>query len=232
MKIHVQYFANLRELTHCRDEIVEVSENATVKSAFDQLCRTYAPWDARRTFIKLAVNDELAKPTQRLAEGDTLEVFPPFAGGAKDAPAGAEDAEREPYCRLTDQPLDVDKVCSAVTAPGQGGIVTFVGLVRDHNHGKVVTRLEYEAYPPMVLKSLQTIVARCEAIAPDVRVAVAHRYGRLEIGDLAVVIAASSPHRAEAFEAARKCIEWIKEETPIWKKEFSPEGEEWVGMGA
>jgi molybdopterin synthase catalytic subunit len=213
MKIHVQYFANLRELTHCRDEIVEVSENATVKSAFDQLCRTYAPLDARRTFIKLAVNDELAKPTQRLAEGDTLEVFPPFAGGAKDAPAGAEDAEREPYCRLTDQPLDVDKVCSAVTAPGQGGIVTFVGLVRDHNHGKVVTRLEY-------------------AIAPDVRVAVAHRYGRLEIGDLAVVIAASAPHRAEAFEAARKCIEWIKEETPIWKKEFSPEGEEWVGMGA
>lgn len=134
-----------------------------------------------------------------------------------------------PYCRLTDQPLSVDEVLAAVSGPEQGGIVIFVGNVRDHNAGHDVTRLFYEAYPPMVIRTLMSIIGRCEDKAEGVRVAVAHRTGELQIGDAAVVIGASAPHRAEAFDAARMCIELLKQEVPIWKKEFSSTGAEWVG---
>lgn len=87
-----------------------------------------------------------------------------------------------PYCRLTDQPLSVDEVLAAVSGPEQGGIVIFVGNVRDHNAGHDVTRLFYEAYPPMVIRTLMSIIGRCEDKAEGVRVAVAHRTGELQIG--------------------------------------------------
>ncbi|MER7868947.1 MFS transporter [Streptomyces cellulosae] len=148
-----------------------------------------------------------------------------------DAHSGDVTSGTDRYCRLTDRPLSVDEVLTAVTGPGQGGTVVFIGTVRDHNNGKSVTRLEYEAYPSLALKVLTDIIRRCEATAPGVRVAVAHRTGRLEIGEPAVVLAAAAPHRAEAFEAARACIELLKEEVPIWKKEFSPDGAEWIGTG-
>ena len=95
-----------------------------------------------------------------------------------------------------------------------------------------MTCLEYEAYPSMAVKVLADVIRRCEAIAPGVRVGIAHRTGRLQIGETAVVLAAAAPHRAEAFEAARACIELLKEEVPIWKKEISGDGAEWIGMGA
>jgi molybdopterin synthase catalytic subunit len=219
VKINVLYFANLRECAETHQEIVEVADGTTINAALDGLCQTHPRLSARRPIIKTAVNDDLAGPGQALNDGDTLALMTPFAGGSG-----------EPYVRLTDQPLDIDEVFRAVTGPSQGGIVTFVGLVRDHSNGKAVTRLEYEAYPSMVLKSLITIIERCQALAPGIRVAVAHRHGALKIGDVAVVLAASAPHRAEAFDAARQCIEDIKKETPIWKKEISPDGEEWIGL--
>jgi molybdopterin synthase catalytic subunit len=221
MKINVLYFANLRECAETNREIIEIADGATVNSALDCLCRSHPPLAKRRPIIRTAVNEDMAVKGTRLVDGDTLALMTPFAGGS----------EEEPYCRLTQEPIDVNEVYRAVNHRRQGGIVTFTGLVRDHNHGKDVERLEYEAYPEMVLKSLRTIIQRCEALAPDIRVAVVHRYGKLDIGDVAVVVAASAPHRAEAFDAARKCIDWLKEETPIWKKEISPDGEEWIGMG-
>ena len=93
-----------------------------------------------------------------------------------------------------------------------------------------MVRLEYEAYPKMVLGTLGKIISGIEGDLPGTRVAIVHRQGVLHVGDLAVVIAASSPHRAEAFEACRRAIEELKKEVPIWKKETSPDGEEWLGM--
>jgi molybdopterin synthase catalytic subunit len=147
-------------------------------------------------------------------------MIPPIAGGA------------DPYCRLTDQPLSVDEVLASVTGPEQGGVVLFLGTVRDHNDGKQVMRLKYEAYASMVHSSLADIINRCRSGAPGVRVAVAHRTGVLNVGDIAVIVAASAPHRAEAFDAARACIELLKQEVPIWKKEISPHGTQWIGLGA
>jgi molybdopterin synthase catalytic subunit len=146
---------------------------------------------------------------------------------------GVADAAR-PYCRLSRDPLQLQEVVDAVSGPahpGQGGLVTFTGIVRDHNLGKEVTRIEYEAYDRLVLSSLATIVEGIERSVEHSKVAVVHRAGVLQVGEAAVVIAASAPHRAEAFEACRRTIEELKREVPIWKKEVSPLGEEWLGMG-
>ena len=220
MQIRVLYFGALRErFVGTREEEVTVADGATLDHLVDRLCRTHPGLARVRGCVKVAVNEEFSSPGRPLADGDVVAMIPPVAGGA------------EPYCRLTDQPLSVDEVLAAVTGPSQGGTVVFIGTVRDHNRGRQVTRLEYEAYPSMVLKTLADIVHRCQSIATGVRVAVAHRTGSLGIGDAAVVVAASAPHRAEAFKAARMCIELLKEEVPIWKKEFSPDGAEWIGMG-
>jgi molybdopterin synthase catalytic subunit len=102
--------------------------------------------------------------------------------------------------------------------------------VRDNNLGKDVERIEYEAYDQLVLSTLATIVEGIERSIEGSRVAIAHRAGVLQVGDAAVVIAASAPHRGEAYDACRRAIEELKHEVPICKKEVSPEGEEWLGM--
>ena len=112
-----------------------------------------------------------------------------------------------------------------------GATLLFVGSVRDQARGKEVQRLEYEAYNPMAERQLERILGDVEREVGEVQLSVVHRHGVLQVGDIAVVIAASSPHRAEAFEACRAVIERIKVDVPIWKKEISSDGDEWVGWG-
>ncbi len=133
--------------------------------------------------------------------------------------------------RVTDSPLELDEVVRAVSAPEHGGLVTFTGTVRAFSHGKRIVRLEYEAYRPMAERKLAEIGADLAREQPGVRVAIVHRVGKLAVGDAAVVIAASAPHRAQAFDACRAAIDRLKESVPIWKKEISDDGEEWIGLG-
>jgi molybdopterin synthase catalytic subunit len=119
-------------------------------------------------------------------------------------------------------------VVARVEGPGRGGIVTFVGTVRDEARGRRIQHLEYEAYPEMALREMEKIATEAEGRWSGVRIAIAHRTGHLEIGELAVVIAAAAPHRAEAFEACRFAIDTLKQTVPIWKKEIATDGEYWV----
>ena len=107
----------------------------------------------------------------------------------------------------------------------------FIGTVRNHSRGKDVEGLEYEAYVPMVEKTLGTIASTCDTTHKESQTFIAHRYGSLKIGDASVVIASSAPHRAEAFDACRQAIESIKTDVPIFKREKTSDGEEWVGFG-
>jgi molybdopterin synthase catalytic subunit len=133
--------------------------------------------------------------------------------------------------RVTDEPLQLDEVVRAVSVPEHGGIVTFTGQVRAVSHGKRIVRLEYEAYRPMAERKLAEIGAGIAVEWPGTRVAIVHRVGVLAVGEAAVVIAASAPHRAAAFEACRAAIDRLKESVPIWKKEVAEDGEVWVGLG-
>lgn len=220
MDVKVLYFGVLREqFVGAREERYTLEPGATVDDLMQRISARHERFGpAVRDRIKVAVDEEFAGPWQALSPGAVVALIPPIAGGS------------DRYCVLTDEPLRVDPVLDAVSGPGQGGVVVFIGTVRDENDGHDVTRLHYEAYPSMVLRQLNSIIDRCEQAAVGVRVAVAHRTGTLGIGDAAVVLAASAPHRDEAFTAARSCIELLKQEVPIWKKEFSTDGAEWVGM--
>ncbi|HEX6507859.1 MAG TPA: molybdenum cofactor biosynthesis protein MoaE [Chloroflexota bacterium] len=127
------------------------------------------------------------------------------------------------------EPLSLEACVAAVRQPGAGGIVTFVGSVRNLSEGKRVEFLEYEAYEPMALEKLQQVVDETRARWPVHTMAIQHRLGRLEVGDDAVAIAVATPHRAEAFAACQYAIDRLKEIVPIWKKEHGEAGEIWVG---
>ncbi|MEE8584599.1 MAG: molybdenum cofactor biosynthesis protein MoaE [Acidobacteriota bacterium] len=129
---------------------------------------------------------------------------------------------------ITQHPIDPQAMVAKVAAEKAGALVTFDGVVRNQARGKRVTHLFYEGYSPMALKELERI--RQEALKrwPGTRVAIAHRLGRLEIGESSVFIAVSSAHRAAAFEACRHVIDTLKTSVPIWKKEHYEDGETWI----
>jgi molybdopterin synthase catalytic subunit len=130
---------------------------------------------------------------------------------------------------IREQALSVSEALGAVEHTAAGGIALFVGCVRNENEGRPVTLLEYEAYGPMALREMHAIAAELEQEVSGTRLAVLHRVGKLEVGDIAVVCAASAPHRGEAFTACRRLIDRIKERVPIWKREHGPDGPHWVG---
>jgi molybdopterin synthase catalytic subunit len=125
--------------------------------------------------------------------------------------------------------LSVDAVVRAVKHEGAGAVVTFLGAVREENDGHRVTLLEYEAYASMAVAEMRRIQEELERELSGVRVAVHHRVGSLGVGELAVVCAASAPHRGEAFVACRALIDRVKARVPIWKREHGPNGPYWVG---
>jgi molybdopterin synthase catalytic subunit len=134
----------------------------------------------------------------------------------------------DPRFRVTSDPLDVRAVSAVVSSADCGAIATFVGLVRNENGGRTVLWLDYEAYEPLAVKSFIRIDEEAGERWPSIALAIHHRVGRLDIGEASVVIAAASPHRAEAFAACRYAIERIKQIAPIWKHEHFEGGEVWI----
>ena len=130
---------------------------------------------------------------------------------------------------LTDDPIDPRALVTEVLRASDGAYVLFEGVVRDHHDGRAVQSIFYDAYRPMAEKEIAAIVDDVRRQWPDVAVDCIHRLGHLVVGETSIAIACVSPHRAEAFEACRAMIDRIKQTVPIWKKERTPDGEEWVG---
>ncbi|MGD6856101.1 molybdenum cofactor biosynthesis protein MoaE [Bacillus infantis] len=130
---------------------------------------------------------------------------------------------------LSKEPIDVQAVTDKVIQRNAGAVTVFIGTVRELTGGKKTLYLVYEAYESMAVKKLEQIGHEIEEKWAGAKAAITHRTGRLDITDIAVVIAVSTPHRADAYEANRYAIERIKEIVPIWKKEHWEDGEEWIG---
>ncbi|WP_173916959.1 molybdenum cofactor biosynthesis protein MoaE [Halobacillus sp. Marseille-Q1614] len=131
--------------------------------------------------------------------------------------------------QITDQPISIEQVTNQVARREAGAINTFIGTVREFTKGRRTLYLEYQAYASMAESKLAEIGKEISDRWPNTKTAITHRIGKLEIKDIAVVIAVSSPHRADSFEASRYAIERIKEIVPIWKKEHWEDGEAWIG---
>jgi molybdopterin synthase catalytic subunit len=135
--------------------------------------------------------------------------------------------------QLIREPIDFNALTEMVRCPGAGAVVTFLGTVRDLTGEQVTVALDYDAYPQMAERKLAEIEAETRSRWPIGEIALVHRLGHLDIGDVSVAVAVSCPHRHQAFEACRFAIDQIKERVPIWKKENWADGRtEWVHPGA
>jgi molybdopterin synthase catalytic subunit len=213
----VRYFAAARERAGCSEETVPLPPEGTVSALLRELTARHAGLAPLLKHLRVAVNQEFKGEAEPIEGGDEVALIPPVAGGAG-------------TFRVTDRPLELTEVVAAVSGPGQGGLVTFSGAVRDHTRGRRVLRLEYEAYGEMAVKKLEELGAQARE-RWGAALAIVHRVGTLVPGELAVVIAASAPHRAEAFHACSFAIEELKRDVPIWKKEVYEDGDVWVGLG-
>ena len=215
MQVTVRLFGGVREAAGAKELLVELPAGAKAADVLALLARDHPAVESSAARLRIAVNQQVVGAEAPLSEGDEVALLPPVSGG-------------DGRCTLSETPLDVGEVVARVTGPDCGGIVTFVGAVRDAPRGRSIRHLEYEAYPGMAEQEMDAIADEAARRWPGTRVAMAHRAGHLEIGDLAVVVVAASPHRAEAFEAARFAIDTLKEKVPIWKKEVATDGEYWV----
>ena len=214
-------FAGLREIARAERISVEVDDDATAGDLLASLGRQHPALAPRLPPCRVAVDQAFVGAEHPLAGAREVAVIPPVSGG-HDGP---------PRIAIRESPLSLRAVVEAVEHPGAGGIATFTGNVRRHSRGQTVEHLEYEAYVPMAERVMDEIRVRIEREIEGSRVAIHHRIGHLGIGETAVVIAASAPHRAEAFAACREAIEALKRDVPIWKREVATSGATWIGQG-
>lgn len=228
MEIRIRYFASFREMTGKSEERLEVPEEASVAEARALLLGRYPRLQGIMERSLCAVNRSYVAPETQLHKGDELVFIPPMGGGSQEQAKRKDEQAMEAVIRLTREPLDRAALVEAVTRASDGGIVVFEGVVRDNARGKQIRYLEYEAYVEMAEQQIHAIVDEAKRRWGVEHVAVAHRFGRLEIGEASVIIVVAAPHRGEAFEACRYIIDTLKTTVPIWKKEVATNGEEWV----
>jgi len=207
--VRVRLFAGLRERAGWSEREIEA---ATLADVWPALGLGEEP-----AGLLYAVNKRYADRETALADGDEVALIPPVSGGA---------------FRLSDQPLDPGSVIREVADPRAGGIASFIGTTRVESRGRTVHYLDYEAYGGMAEKVMGELADELKAKHELCAVAITHRVGRVEIGEVSVAIAVSAPHRAAALAACAEAIDTLKETVPLWKKEVYEGGEEWIGRGS
>jgi molybdopterin synthase catalytic subunit len=215
MRVLVKLFGSVREAVGEKELSVELPDGASADALRRRLAERHPVFDDFGERIAVSVNYEVVPLDTVLSDGVEVAFLPPVSGGGG-------------MCWLSERPLSEEEAVARVKGPGMGGIVTFVGAVRDHARGRSIRHLEYEAYPEMAVREMEKISSEAGRRWPGTRVAIGHRSGHLEVGEIAVVVAAAAPHRGEAFDACRYAIDTLKETVPIWKKEVATDGEYWV----
>ena len=209
MQITVRLFAAVRERAGASRRDLHLADGALVGDVWPALALGDEP-----PGMAYARNREYADRAEPLRDGDEVAVIPPVSGGA---------------FLVQEQPLDLGTVVDQVRDPAAGAIATFIGTTRDHNRGRDVVHLEYDAYPEMAEAEMAKIAAQVIERHDVARVAMAHRTGHVPIGEASVIIAVSAAHRGAAMDACREAIDTLKQTVPVWKKEVFAGGEEWIG---
>ena len=226
-------FASYREAIGVHSVRVDVPEGSTPRQVWDHLLNRYPRLLNLPKPHAFAINEEYVQESYALRELDELILLPPVSGGARKSSQSSQSPQSprssETWVELVEKAIDVKALLKKVSHPQAGGVVIFLGTVRDNSRSRHVKFLEYEAYKPMALKEMSRVGEDARRRWPLLGIAIVHRLGHLEIGDISVAIAVSSEHRKEAFEAGRYAIDALKQTVPIWKKEVWDAGEAWIG---
>jgi molybdopterin converting factor subunit 1 len=217
MKVSVLFFGMAHDLTGIEREQLEVAEGERVGNLRRRYEKRFPRLRELAGSLLTAVNQEIAEPSLALREGDEVAFMPPVSGGAG-----------EDFFRLTRDPIPTHDLTRQLTAPEDGAVVVFEGVVRNHSRDGKTLFLEYEAYEPMALRKMEEIGREMREKFSVGGMGMVHRLGRLEIGETSVAIVVRSAHRAAAFEACRYAIDRLKQIVPIWKKEHFEDGAVWA----
>ena len=231
--VTIRLFAGLRERAGRSEWTMELDRPAPVRELLDRL-RGEIPSLAEaleKKSVLTAVNRAMADAETPVRDGDELSIMPPFSGGDASSPTPhAPPSVQLPWTRVQSEDFSIDGELRRIrSVSGRiGGIAVFLGTARDFSRGRRVLRMEYEHFPGLTEQTLADIRERALKQFDIVEAAILHRTGGIPAGGNIVLILAAAEHRAEAFRACRWCIDELKAAAPIWKKEFTPEGDVWV----
>jgi len=221
VKVSLLLFAGLRDAVGQRTLCMEFEDGATVSDLKRRLGVEYPRVEPMLRTVVCAIDDEYVRAEESLREGAEVALIPPVSGGA------IETSSR--LFRLTHEVMDPQQLVELVRRDEAGAIALFYGIVRNHSEGRDVERLEYEAHESMAVRKMREVAEETKRRFPEIsEIGVWHRVGTLEIGETSLLVAVSSPHRAQAFEACHWAVDRVKEVVPVWKKEHWAGGAEWV----
>ncbi|MCH8160331.1 MAG: molybdenum cofactor biosynthesis protein MoaE [Chloroflexi bacterium] len=217
MKVNISLFAGLHDLVGKREVTMELADGSTVDQLRNELGALYPVVVPYLATLVCAVADEYVPTDHQLKDGDEVALIPPVSGGSDD------------LFLVTAEKLDPQRLTDAVRADESGAVTLFHGVARNNNEGRAVRALEYEAHESLAEKKLREVGDEVRKRFDVTGIGVHHRTGRLEIGETSLLVAVSSAHRREAFEACHFAVDRIKETVPIWKKEiWADGGGDWV----
>jgi molybdopterin converting factor subunit 1 len=220
MRVRVLFFGVLKDLAGKASDTLDLSAGATVRDLLMHFESKIPRMREALPSLAVAVNQQYALAGTELKPDDEVALLPPVSGGS--------GPERESYASIVRTPIDTARILAGIKSGGDGAAVVFEGVVRNQTRGRKTHHLEYEAYEEMALAQMDQLAAQAIKQFQIRDVALAHRLGRLEIGETSVLIVVASAHRAAAFEACRWLIDTLKQTVPIWKKEYFEDGAVWA----
>ncbi|MEC0126857.1 molybdenum cofactor biosynthesis protein [Paenibacillus pabuli] len=237
MKLTIQLFAGIAErLGTSQLEYEYPGTDPTPVQLKENLGVAYPEAAALIRVSFLAVNQQYAPADILIKAQDEIALIPPVSGGDGTDSSDHEHRSSYPEHRtddglflITQSPLSVEATTGLVITANHGAALTFVGTTREMTGEQRTVYLEYEAYVPMALSQMARIGSEISERWPGVRCAISHRIGKVDVAEISVVIAVSSPHRNDCYDASRYAIERLKQTVPIWKKEIWEDGSEWKG---
>ena len=223
MRLRILCFGRLRELI-APELFVELPTSACVADLWRHLREQYPALVPYEGAIAIAVNQAFASASTPLAPGDEVALLPPVSGGLPEPVLPLATA----HACLQREPIDSAALLARIKQGEDGAVCLFDGVVRNHTRHRRTLYLEYEAYPAMAVAEMERLAQEALQRFSIRDLHIAHRVGRLEIGDTSVLIAVASAHRGAAFDACRWIIDSLKQRVPVWKKEFFEDGASWA----
>ena len=216
MRVTVLFFGVLKEMLSSESQTLDLPAGSTVDAILEHYRELLPQRPKLWSTLAIAVNQSYAVKGCLLRDGDEVALLPPVSGGSNS------------FVSLVKEPIDSASLATEVKQGEDGAVVVFDGIVRNNTRGRRTLFLVYEAYEEMALRQMRALAEEAVAVHGVRQVAMVHRLGRLEVGETSVLIAVSSAHRAQAFEACRWLIDTLKKTVPIWKKEHFEDGAVWA----